>query len=417
LELAVAPSQRFEAACLVGRLQLDLGRAAAAREAFSAALALAVDDAGRCEAHLGPAEAMRLSDQLDDALGELAAAEAAALGRPAELASIHHLRGNILFPLGRVDECIAEHGAALDYARRSGAPDLEVKALGGLGDGEYVRGRMVSAHRAFVRCCEVARELGLQRTEAANLAMVGFMDFLMLDLAGAGRNADAALELTRRTGHQRPAIIAQHVACLCALMRLDLAEAEARSLAASAVTERIGARRFEPENLLWLAESRLLAGDRAQALEIGTAAMAISRETAIGFVGPAVLGLLAWAADSMAERDAALAEAETLLARGAVSHNHLIFRRYAIEAALACADWDAVERHADALRAYTAAEPFPWAELIAARGRALAANGRGLPTCASTTMTELVRLRDEAARHGLAALLPSLDAALAQRAA
>lgn len=418
LELAIDPVLRFEVACLVGRLQLDLGRAGAARDAFATALNLASDDASRCEAHLGLAEGMRLSDQLDDALVELTAAEAAAsaLGRPADLASIHHLRGNILFPLGRVEECVAEHRAALDHARRSGSPDLEVKALGGIGDGEYVRGRMISAHQAFVRCCEVARQHGFQRIEAANLAMVGFMGFLMLDLAQAERDAEAVLELTRRTGHQRPAIIAQHVASMCALMRLDLAEAEARSLAASAVTERIGAWRFEAENKLWLAESRLLAGERAQALEIGNAAMAISRETAIGFMGPAVLGLIAWATSSTAEREAALTEAEALLARGAVSHNHLIFRRYAIEAALESADWDAAERHADALCAYTAAEPLPWAELIAARGRALAANGPNAQTGPATT-AELTRVRDEIARCGLLALLPAMEAAVAQRAA
>ncbi|MGD9509951.1 MAG: adenylate/guanylate cyclase domain-containing protein [Geminicoccaceae bacterium] len=419
LELAVEPGQRRELACLVGGLQLDLGRAAAARDAFAAALELATDDAGRCEAHLGLAEAMRLSDQLDGALAELAAAETAgsALGRPAELARIHHLRGNILFPLGRVEECLAEHEAALDHARRSGSPDLEVRALGGIGDGEYVRGRMISARRAFVRCCEVARDHGFQRTEAANLAMVGFMDFLGLDLAQAERDAEAALELVRRTGHLRPAIIAQHVASLCALMRLDLAAVAARSNAASAVTERIGARRFEPENQLWLAESRLLAGDRAQALQIATAAMTISRETAIGFIGPSVLGLIAWATNSVAERESALAEAEALLARGAVSHNHLLFRRYAIEAALESADWEGAGRHADALRAYTAAEPLPWAELIAARGRVLAVCGQHRAKGDCSIAAELARVRDEITKHGLAALLPAVDAAMAQRLA
>ena len=203
---------------------------------------------------------------------------------------------------------------------------------------------------------------------------------------------------------------------MCALMRLDLAEADARSRAASAVTERIGARRFEAENQLWLAESRLLAGDRSRALAIGTAAMEISRETAIGFMGPAVLGLIAWATESATERDASLAEAEALLARGAVSHNHLIFRRYAIEAALATGDWDAAERHADALRSYTAAEPLPWAELVAARGRALAAHGRNDAADCSATMAELAQVRDQVVQLGLAALLPALDAAVAQRA-
>jgi hypothetical protein len=123
------------------------------------------------------------------------------------------------------------------------------------------------------------------------------------------------------------------------------------------------------------------------------------------------LGLIAWVTGSAAECDAALAEAEALLARGAVSHNHLVFRRYAIEAALEGADWDGAARHADALRAYTAAEPLPWAELVAARGQALAAHGRG-----PADVGELRRVRDAAARHGLAALLPALDAALAQRA-
>jgi tetratricopeptide (TPR) repeat protein len=411
LELAVESAQRFEAACLVGRLQLDLGRAPAAREAFAAALDLATGDAGRCQAHLGLAEAMRLSDRLDEALAELAAAEAAAtaLDRPAELASIHHLRGNILFPLGRVDECVAEHGAALDHARRSGSPELEVKALGGLGDGEYMRGRMVSALDAFARCCAVAREQHLDRVEAANLGMVGFTRYLMLDLDQALHDSDTAVDLARRTGHQRAAIIAHHSACLCALMRLDLAEADVRAHAAATLTAQIGARRFEAENQLWLAESRLLAGDRARALALATSAMAISRETAIGFIGPAILGLVAWATESSSERATALAEAEALLARGAVSHNHLIFRRYAIEAALASGDWDGAVRHAGALRGYTADEPLPWAELIAARGQALAERGRGAPNAG-----ELCRVRDVAARHALEALLPALDAALAQ---
>jgi hypothetical protein len=239
--------------------------------------------------------------------------------------------------------------------------------------------------------------------------MVGLTRYLMLDLDQAERECESAVDIALRTGHQRAAIIAHHGACLCALMRLDLAAAEARALTVSALTERIGARRFEAENQLWLAESRLLAGDRSAALEIATAAMAISRETAIGFVGPAVLGLIAWATGDAAERGAAIAEAEDLLARGAVSHNHLFFRRYAIEAALEGADWDGAARHADALRAYTAVEPLPWAELVAARGHTLATHGRG-----QGDLGELVRVRDDAARHGLAALLPALDAALVQ---
>ena len=256
LVLATIPEERLDLACLNGQLQLDLGRAEPARRSFAGALALAAGDADRCRAHIGIAEAMRLSDQLDQALAELAVAEGAAttLGQPELLASIHHLRGNLLFPLGRVDECVAEHTAALAYARQSGSSDLEAKALGGLADGEYMRGRMVSAHRAFARCCELARELGQARVEAANLGMVGFTRYLLLDLDQAMRDVEAAVELAERTGHRRAAIIAHHTASLCALMWLDLGRAEASAHAAADLTTSIGARRFEAENMLWLAE-------------------------------------------------------------------------------------------------------------------------------------------------------------------
>jgi class 3 adenylate cyclase/tetratricopeptide (TPR) repeat protein len=417
LALALVPEERLDLACLSGQFQLDLGRAEQARQSFVGALALAASDADRCRALIGIAEAMRLSDQLDQALAELALAEGAAttLGQPELLASIHHLRGNLLFPLGRVDECVAQHMAALTYARQSGSSDLEAKALGGLADGEYMRGRMVSAHRAFARCCELAREHGQARVEAANLGMVGFTRYLLLDLDQAMRDAEAAVELAERTGHRRAAIVAHHTAALCALMWLDLGRAEASAHAAADLTTSIGARRFEAENMLWLAEIRLLEGDRPAALELAQAALAVGRQTAIGFFGPAILGFIGWSSSTAAERRAALDEGEALLARGAVSHNHLIFRRYAIEAALEAEDWDAVLRHADRLSGYTAAEPLPWADLVIARGRALAAHGASVGARREVT-AELVRLRSTVTDSRLMAFLPALDAALAQPA-
>ena len=47
--------------------------------------------------------------------------------------------------------------------------------------------------------------------------------------------------------------------------------------------------------------------------------------------GPAMLGRVALGTDDEAERRAAGAEAETLLAAGSISHNHLYFRRDAID--------------------------------------------------------------------------------------
>jgi len=93
----------------------------------------------------------------------------------------------------------------------------------------------------------------------------------------------------------------------------------------------------------------------------------------MAYIGPMLLGTLAHLTGDAAERRAALAEGEALLAEGSISHNHLWFYREAIEAALLEADYEAVERYAQAFEAYTRPEPLPWADFLIARGRALAA--------------------------------------------
>lgn len=416
LELATLPATRFALACLVGRLQLDLGRAPAAESAFAMALDLAHDAAERCRALLGLAAAMRLSDRLEEALAWLDAAQdtASAPGLIAELSGIHHLRGNLMFPLGRPEECAREHETALQHARAAGSPELEARALGGLGDAEYARGRMIAAHAAFGRCCELARLHGFGRIEAANRPMVAISCWYTLDLDRTLQESDAAVALALRVGHRRGAIIAHHAAVMSLLLRLDLGRAEVRVGEAQALTAQIGARRFEAENLLFLAESRMLAGEREAAAALAEQAMGSSRETAVSYFGPCVLGMLAWVAGDRHARAAAIDEAEALLAHGSLAHNFLLFRRYAIEAALDAGDWDEADRHAGALEDYAAAEPSPWTELFVARGRALAAHGR-TPGEAGIR-AELRRLRAAAMRFRVDAALPALDAALAQRA-
>ena len=49
-----------------------------------------------------------------------------------ELARIHHLRGNIFFPLGNIEGCKVEHEHGLAIARRLGSAEAEARALGGL---------------------------------------------------------------------------------------------------------------------------------------------------------------------------------------------------------------------------------------------------------------------------------------------
>ena len=125
------------------------------------------------------------------------------------------------------------------------------------------------------------------------------------------------------------------------------------------------------------AELDYLEGDQAGALKAARAALAISRETGMGFMGPAILGVLSLVTEDDAERHAASAEAEALLATGSISHNHIFFRCRAIDAYLRVGECDEAERHANALTAYCPEDGLPLIAFFADRGRALARVGRG----------------------------------------
>src|SRR5262249_2309812 len=98
-------------------------------------------------------------------------------------------------------------------------------------------------------------------------------------------------------------------------------------------------------------------------------------------------------------RRAALSDGEALLQGNNLAHNHLLFRRDAIEASLLLRDWDGAERHAAALEDFVRPEPLPWTAFLAARARAFAAFGKGCPD--DQLDRELQRLRIEGERLGI----------------
>ncbi len=414
LALAAEDSERAALTCLQGEILHDLGAMGPSRAAYEAALAAAGDPRTSARAWLGLAAVKRMTDELDASFADLErAAEVARRHDLVEqLAASHFLRGNLYFPRGRIEDCLGEHQQSLELARRCGSPELEAQALGGLGDGEYARGRMLTAYRCYRTCAELCRRHGLGRIEVANLPMAAITRIYTCDVAGALAEALEALAAADRVGHQRAAAIACHALCFCTISRRDLAEAEEYAERALDLARRLGARRFESEALGFLGDTRWQAGDRAEGLALLREAVTISRESGIAFIGPMLLGTLARISDDPAERRAALAEAEALLAAGSISHNYLWFYHDAIETARMAGEWREVERYAAALESYTRAEPLPWAEFHAARGRALAAFGRGARDAA--TLAELQRLRALAERHGLELMLPALGAALAE---
>ena len=67
-------------------------------------------------------------------------------------------------------------------------------ALGGLGDAECMRGRMLSARDHFRRCVELSRQHGFGRIEVANWPMLAFTLWFADGASGALSEALAAIE-------------------------------------------------------------------------------------------------------------------------------------------------------------------------------------------------------------------------------
>lgn len=377
--LAREPAERVALALALGEAQHDLGALGEARAAFEEALDVAADDVGRCCARLGLAAVKRITEELDGALADLDAAQAEArrLGLEAEQARAHYLRGNILFPRGDIEGCLREHETALALARSAGSAELEAAALGGLGDADYMLGRLKSAHARFSACVEVSREHGLGRIEVANLPMAAIAATWCGDTERAHAMALEAVETARQVGHARAEMIAHHAAFLCERASPETPSIRDHVKSALELARRLSARRFEAEALLFGAELDFRAGDREKALATVRDAVSMIREVGMAFLGPAILGGLALVTDDPTERRAASAEAETLLEAGSISHNHILFRTYAIEACLRAGEYDDAERHADALVDYCPEEGLEYVLFQAECGRALARAGRG----------------------------------------
>jgi tetratricopeptide (TPR) repeat protein len=328
-----------------------------------------------------------------------------------ELARLHHLRGNILFPLGKIEGCREEHERGLAYARRTASPEAEARAFGGLADAAYAQGRMRTAFGHFSRCVELSREHGFGRIEVANRSMAGFSRIYLNQPREACEDGAAAVRNAALVGQPRAEMLGETISVFASYelgdgdrMRTHL-EREMRLI------RQLGARRFEAQNLEMQGRMLLDEGRREEAIERMRQALAVAREIGLQFSGPKALSALSRAVQDEAERDRLLAEAEELLLRGSVGHNHLWFYRDAMEAMLAAGNAEAALRYAGLLEAYVESEPLPWTEIFVARCHALAGARAGGADAAGRQ--ELARVRATLFDCGLRAFLAPVDAALA----
>jgi len=413
LEIARNETERHALRCLQGELHRDLGDIGKSIAIYREAIAALVDDVSLCAAQVGLAEGLRVSEGLAEAIDLLAAAQQNAERHDLvpELARIHHLRGNILFPLGKIDACREEHELGLSYARRSGSSEGEARALGGLADAAYAQGRVRTAFSHFSRCVELSRQHGFGRIEVANRSMVGFSRVYLNEPQQARDDGAATVRTAALVGQPRAEMLGETIGVYACYelgcydaMKIHL-EREMRLI------RQLGARRFEAQNLEMHARLMLDTGARTEAVAFLRDALAICRDAGMQFCGPMVHSALSRVSDSKAERDRLLAEGEALLRRGAVGHNHLWFYRDAIEAMLAARDAPGALRYIGLLEPYTRAEPLPWAEFFAARGRALLPVLEG--RIDETARGQLARVRAGLLDAGLRAFLTPVEAALA----
>jgi tetratricopeptide (TPR) repeat protein len=315
------------------------------------------------------------------------------------LAEIHYLCGNLHFARGEIDICRNEHASALDVALRLDSPEWRARALSGLADAQYMDCRMATALKHFSECVELCNAAGLARIAVPNRVMMGHCRIYVCDFDAALDDMQGALVMARRIGNSHAEMFALQSTglCLTAAGRHD--ETVEIQAAALEQARRLKARRYEAIILAVCAELALVAGRPTEALSLARSGLEASEETSPGFVGPILFGLLALAEPSTAAQETALSAGESLLEKGAVGHNHFWFRRYAIEWALCAGDWEAADRHAEAILKRTAPEPLPYSSYFARRGQLLACVGRG--AASESDAKELSELRSSAAAAGL----------------
>lgn len=344
--------KRHRLLALKGNALVQSGRAGEALEVYGAALQAAELPKDRASAHLGIASARRILDQIDPALADVEAAlvEATHADAPEEQARAHILRGNLLFPRGQFAESVAACERALAIARQIGSTELEANALSGLGDAEYLRGAVLASYQNFSDCVSLATAHGLRRIEVSNLPMRAIMLSMIGDKLEALGQALQAIDLAGKIGHERARMIGHHAALISCRNLLRLDEARQHAAEALSIARKLKSPRFEAEGLAFIGSIDADAGKPGEARLAFDEALQVARTGDFSYFGPVILGGMARVATDEAGRHRAIAEAEAVLAAGALYHNHLIFRGDMIELGCRLADWRAVRHHAMALR-------------------------------------------------------------------
>lgn len=379
LMLARGNEETFELRRIRGQILFNLGANMEAQVEWQKSLSFAGSEFERASVWLALAESKCLADAYQEAIAYLDLAESAIgrAGSSRQLARLNTLRGSIYFPLGRIEECLEAQNKAYDLARRSGDPELRAKALSGLGDAEYARGRMMTAHKKFVESVDVGRINGLGMIVVNNQHMVAASSHYFRPLREAFDSGTLALKIASEALQYRAQICAHSTLSVIAFDRGDLNAATRHAQSCADLATHIRAVRFLPLSLLIRAKVARYRDDTATARSLIAEALTLSRKVGRSYNGARLYAEAALLEAIPAKARHWLHRGEALLKRGAISSDHLWFYRDAIEASLRLGDQDETRRFCDALRDFTASEPLLWAEICIRRGLLLADSGNG----------------------------------------
>ncbi len=373
-QLAREPLDLCLARCLLGELQTRTGHTHDAIATLREVLDLRPEPLVEARARLALANALRILDRYDEALAALERAESvlAGIDRPELMARIWGLRGNIRCPRGEIDACLMAHENALAWARRAGSPVDEARAFGGVGDALYQRGRMKSARDHFRQCVAEARGHGAVGLALSNAPMLALTRAICGELREALEDCTAIVAEAMRFGDPRSELLTRDIEAMLSLYRADYERMRRACDRGLVLARQLGARRFEAELMTLQGHAIGEQGGAADAQVLLQRASALALDVARTYCGPWCLGVQALHTPNVERARELLAQGEALLAGGCVSHNHLEFRRAAMEFGLRHGDVRETRRHAAALRAYTAAEPLVLSALVIARAEYLA---------------------------------------------
>jgi tetratricopeptide (TPR) repeat protein len=233
-------------------------------------------------------------------------------------------------------------------------------------------GRYAEAERHFTASVATAEAAGHLRIICANRCMIGNCHVFACRFDEALRHVALAQEAARRIGDRFGEMFGLECRAFILMAAHRWAEAAAPAETAMQLAAEIGARRFESITAAILARARREAGDREAALALSARALELAEATGIGFAGAIIESIRAAILGEGVDGRAAIARGESLLPATSMAHNHIFFRTFAIDWAIAAGDWSLVERQADSLAAFTAAAPSLYTDIVIERARLLA---------------------------------------------